>query len=131
MKNFYSECIQFAKHLMASGWKWEQLSPLFVEVHAKLLATGRDTLLEIARTRRRKKMRTSSDNMIFKLPFSPRGVKRQDISVAFKESGLAKLLPENRLICAQLRSINIRDRVSHTSLEDITNENPSDFLPNG
>ena len=69
--------------------------------------------------------------MIFKLPFSPRGVKRQDIAVALKNSGLEKLLPEKRLICAQLRSINIRDRVSRTALEDIPMENPSDFLPNG
>ena len=129
-RDFYSECVQLAKHLLASGWKWEHLSSLFNEAHAKLLAAGRASLLHIATSRRRNKLKTKSETLIFKLPFSPRGVKRQDITVAFKESGLDKLLPDYRLICAQLRSKNIRDRVCRTTLEDIPQANPSDF-PNG
>ena len=114
---------------MKSGWQWQRLAPLFNEAQKKLLAVGKQHLLDTARKHRRNKLKTDESNLIFKIPYSPRGVKRQEITVAFHESGLAKLLPDRRLICAQLRSRNIRDRVSRTTLEDIPGSNPSDFLP--
>ena len=73
-------------------------------------------------------LKTNEKNLIFKVPYSPRGVKRQDITAAFHESGLAELIPDRRLICAQLRSTNIRDRVSRTALADIPGDNPSDYI---
>ena len=66
--------------------------------------------------------------IVFKLQFHPRGITRQQITLAWKSSGLAELLPERRFICAQLRPPNLRDRICSTSLKDIPGDNPSDYL---
>ena len=104
------------------------MAPLFNEVTTKLTLTGRQQLLEKVLRKRHDKLKAGMTNLIFKLPYSPRGVRRQDVTAAFHSSGLAKLIPDRRLICAQLKSFNIRDRVSSTTLEDIPQGNPSDFL---
>ena len=66
--------------------------------------------------------------MVFKLPFHPRGVQRQAITRAYKQSGLAELQENCRFIVAQCRPRNIRNRICATTLEDVLGENPSDLL---
>lgn len=128
--DFEQECILLARNLLRCGWEWEQLSSHFNEAETALKKYGKTKLLQDSLKTRRKKDSEKVDDMImvFKLPYHPRGVQRQQITTAYINSGLAKLQPERRFICAQLRPHNIRDRVCSTSLEDIPGDNPSDFL---
>ena len=66
--------------------------------------------------------------LVFKLPYHPRGIQKRHIRRAYVDSGLEKLLPNRRLICAQLKAPNLRDRVCRTALKEVNNANPSDYL---
>ena len=68
--------------------------------------------------------------IVFKLPFHPRGITRQQITHAYHVSGLAQLQTDRRFICSQLRPYNIRDRICAGRLKDIQDANPSKYLSN-
>ena len=95
------------------------------------MAIGKTVLLlKSMKTQRQKDLEQQDVKklMVFKLPFHPRGVQRQAITIAYQKSGLAALQKDRRFIVAQLRPRNIRDRVTTTALEDIPGANPSDLL---
>ena len=125
-----AECVTLARDLIKSGWKWEDLSLHFHEAQGNLEKQGRYNMLKKAMKNRREKdaEKPVEQLIVFKLQYHPRGITRQQISLAWKSSGLAELLPERRFICAQLRPPNLRDRICSTSLKDLPGDNPSDYL---
>ena len=129
-EHFKEECVTLAQNLIKCGWKWNLLYPLFANAHRYLSERGRLNLLSTAGlTRREREACTASLRiLVFKLPFHPRGVQRNNIREAYIKSGLAKLIPNRRFICAQTRAKNLRDRVCNTSLKNIPGANPSDYL---
>ena len=129
--SFHHECCLLAKHLLQRGWEWSDMKHHFIQAHKILKATGKQKLLlESTKSRREKGSKTErgSSNIIFKLPYHPRGITRRQVAQAYKDSGLAAALPERRLIVAQLRSYNIRDRVCQTSLDILPDANASKYL---
>ena len=130
-EDFEQECVRLARNLINSGWSWEDLSSNFDDAEAAMMAIGKTTILQQSMKTRRQKDLEKEDVkhlMVFKLPFHPRGVQRQAITRAYKQSGLAELQENCRFIVAQCRPRNIRDRICATSLEDVPGENPSDLL---
>ena len=129
-EDFEAECVFLARCLQSCGWKWEDISSHFNDAEASLMEIGKINLLQKSMKNRRQKdlEKDVQQLMIFKLPFHPRGVQRQAITKAYQDSGLAALQQDRRLIVAQLRPRNIRDRVTTTALENIPGANPSDLL---
>ena len=122
-----AECVTLARDLIKSGWKWEDLSLHFHEAQGILKIQGRYNMLKKAMKNCRKKdaEKPAEQLIVFKLQFHPRGVTRQHISLAWKSSGLAELLPKCR---AQLLPPNLRDCICSTCLKDIPGDNPLDYL---
>lgn len=129
-KDYVRNCYLLAKHLLARGWDWERLSPLFEEAAELLTRKGKPKLLANAMKTRRVKEKEKEDKrsiLVFKHPHHPRGITRKQISGCYRNH-LQELIPERRFIVAQLRPTNLRDRVCSTALEDIPGANPSDCL---
>ena len=119
------------QNLINSGWSWEDLRSHFDDAEAAMMAIGNIAILQKSMKTRRQKDLEQEDVqhlMVFKLPFHPRGVQRQAITQAYRQSGLAELQQDCRFIVAQCRPCNIPNRICATTLEDIPGENPSDLL---
>ena len=129
--SFLNECCLLAKYLLKRGWQWSDIKHHFIKAHKDLRAAGKLKLLHDSKLTRREKGTTNKDcksTIVFKLPYHPRGISCKQIAKAYKDSGLAAALLEKRLITAQLRPYNIRDRISSTSLKLLPDEKPSKYV---
>jgi len=129
-ENFKTECFTLARNLMRCGWEWMSVKYHFTDAYNSLQKQGRYNLLHQAgRNRREKQAEQPNDKiLVFRLPYHPRGIQRRQIRLAYQQSGLETIISNRRFICAQLRTVNLRDRVTRTALEDVPRANPSDFL---
>ena len=128
--NFQNKCVTLARNLIHCGWEWGQLRSHFNDAFDLLQKQGKVNMLKRAmKTRREKNADSPAERLlVFRVPYHPRGVQRREIRKAYHDSGLENLLPDRRFICAQLRTINLRDRVCRTALECEPGATPSDFL---
>ena len=128
--NFLKECATLASNLLKRGWEWDHLKKYFIEAERDLSIKGKPKMLQDSLKTRRQKNKESKalKVIVFKLPYHPRGVTRQDINKAYRKSGLADLQPDRRFICAQLRPYNLRDRLCSTALRSVPDKEPSKYL---
>ena len=128
--SYIKNCCFLAKYLGKRGWKWDTLKSHFTEAHSHLVNIGKTNLLAQSMLTRREKRKQKTNKkklLVFKLPFHPREIQRQQIRKVF-EATLAPLLTDRKLIIAQCQPVNICDRVCSAALEDIPGANPSDRL---
>jgi hypothetical protein len=119
-----------ARRLIARGFSLETLKPVFQRANARLLESDprkpkiNATMAPDAGTD------TSQKAIIFHLQHHPRGITRQQIREAYKET-LEPLLKERRLLVAVSRPPNLKDRICRTMLPHNEGDNPSDYLTDG
>jgi hypothetical protein len=119
--------VLLARRLMARGYPYLTLKPLFEESAIRLQAqlSQRRTLPPPLPDPNEK----AKKPIIFHLEYHPRGIQRSQVRQVYSDT-LATVLPDRNLILAVSRPRNLRDRVCSTRLPDVQGENPSDFITN-
>jgi hypothetical protein len=123
--DFYAMAVLLARRLMARGYSFPALKPLFEEASVRL---------QTQLSQRRAIPRQPPDPndpakkaIIFHLEYHPRGIQRSQVRQVYSDT-LAPFLPDRKLILAVSRPRNLRDRICSTRLPDVPGENPSDLI---
>jgi hypothetical protein len=126
--DFTKMAVLLAQRLCARGYSLKMLLPAFRKASERLAKS--DPRLQLF-SNVEKPTETKSENpLMFHLKHHPRGISRQQVRAAYKET-IAPLIPARNLIVAISRPKNIKDRVCQTRLPDIPGENPSDYIQTG
>jgi hypothetical protein len=125
LSDFYAIAVLLNRRLMARGYSFPTLKPLFEEASIRLqtqLSQGR--AIHCQPTGANEK---AIKPIIFHLEYHPGGIQRSQVRQVYSDT-LAPLLPDRNLILAVSRPRNLLDRVCSTRLPDIPGKNPSDLI---
>ena len=117
IKDYYKMAFLLKKRLEDRGWQWKDFKKIFSDAHRRIV--GIDT---------KKKKKSVGQPIFLHTQFHPRGLQRQHYRDIFNKT-LGEVIP-NRLIIAQQRPKNLKDRLTSTKLPSLQGCNPSDFLNN-
>ena len=122
--DFFKMAVLLARRLMARGYSFQTLKPLFEESSARLQARLNRPAPQLPPPGQNDPAKKA---IIFHLEYHPRGIQRSQVRQVYSET-LAPILPDRHLIMAVSRPRNLRDRVCNTRLADIPGDNPSDLI---
>ena len=122
--DFFKMAVLLARRLMARGYSFQALKPLFEESSARLQARLNRPAPQLPPPGQNDPAKKA---IIFHLEYHPRGIQRSQVRQVYSET-LAPILPDRHLIMAVSRPRNLRDRVCNTRLADIPGDNPSDLI---
>jgi hypothetical protein len=125
LSDFYAMAVLLTRRLMARGYSFPTLKPLFEEASVQLqsqLGQGRAIHHQPPNPNDKAKK-----PIIFHLEYHSRGIQRSQVRQVYSDT-LAPFLPDRNLILAVSRPRNLRDRVCSTRLPDVPGENPSDLI---
>ncbi len=123
--DFYAMAVLLARRLMARGYSFPALKPLFEEASVRL-----QTQLSQRRAIHRQPPDPNDPAkkaIIFHLEYHPRGIQRSQVRQVYSDT-LAPFLPVRKLTLAVSHPRNLRDRICSTRLPDVPGENPSDLI---
>jgi hypothetical protein len=127
LSDFYAMAVFLNRRLMACGYSFPTLKPLFEEASIRLQTQlSQRRVIHCQPTDANEK---ATKPIIFHLEYYPRGIQPSQVRQVYSDT-LAPLLPDRNLILAVSRPRNLRHRVCSTRLQDIPGENPSDLITN-
>ena len=119
IKDYYMMAKLLAQRLIARGWNWSFIRPIFSEAHNRITKDHPSNPRTI--------IQPTMQPLIIHSTYHPRGLQRQDIRKIFNET-LGEVI-ENPTIIAQSRPYNLGNRLCRSKLLLLPGCNPSDFLP--
>ncbi len=127
LSDFYAMAVLLNRRLMARGYSFPTLKPLFEEASVRL--QNQLSQRRVIHHQPPDPNDPAKKAIIFHLEYHPRGIQRSQVRQVYSDT-LAPFLPDRNLILAVSRPRNLRDRVCSTRLPDILGENPSDLITN-
>ena len=116
IKDYYAMALLLTKRLLARGWSWDLIRPIFRDAHYRITNTSPKIL------RRKPTMRP----IIIHSTYHPRGIQRQDLREIFMQTLGQEI--SNPIIIAQSRPFNLKNRLCRSKLPILNGCNPSDFI---